>query len=60
LVKLLEKTTANVVVLAGCASSVSVPNKLTNDLVVITTASGRDGKTHPGPGRGRSPRFCSR
>jgi hypothetical protein len=46
LVKLLEKATANAVVLAGCATSVSVPKKLKNDIVVITTDSGRDGKTN--------------
>lgn len=45
LVTTLEKAKANIVVLAGCATSASVKAKLKNDVIVITMASGQDGKT---------------
>jgi hypothetical protein len=46
LVALLEKAKANIVILAGCSTDACVPRKLKNDVIVITTASGRDGVTH--------------
>jgi hypothetical protein len=46
LVALLEKAKANIVILAGCATDACVPKKLKNGVIVITTASGRDGVTH--------------
>jgi hypothetical protein len=46
LVSLLKKANANLVILAGCATDASVPSRLKNNVVVITTASGRDGVTH--------------
>ncbi len=46
IVSLLKKAKANIVILAGCATDACVPSKLKNDVIVITTASGRDGVTH--------------
>jgi hypothetical protein len=46
LVSLLEKAKANIVILAGCATDACIPSKLKNGVIVITTASGRDGVTH--------------
>jgi hypothetical protein len=46
LVGLLEKAKANIVILAGCATDACIPAKLKNGVIVITTASGRDGVTH--------------
>lgn len=46
LVTLLEKASANIVILAGCATDACVPKKLKNGVIVITTASGADGTTH--------------
>jgi hypothetical protein len=46
LVDLLENAKSNIVILAGCATDACVPRKLKNDVIVITTASGRDGVTH--------------
>jgi hypothetical protein len=46
LVALLEKASANIVILAGCATDACVPKKLKNDVIVITTASGADGTTN--------------
>lgn len=46
LVKLLEKASANVVVLAGCSTKASVPKQLKNDIVTITTDSGSNLVTH--------------
>jgi hypothetical protein len=46
LVALLEKAQAKIVVLAGCATDASLGSKLKNGVIVITTASGRDGETH--------------
>jgi hypothetical protein len=46
LVALLEKAQARIVVLAGCATDTSIRSKLKNEVIVITTASGYDGKTH--------------
>lgn len=43
---LLEKASANIVILAGCGTSACVPKKLKNDVIVITTASGADGTTY--------------
>ena len=46
LVSLLEKAKANIVILAGCSTDACIPSKLKNGVIVITTASGRDGVTH--------------
>lgn len=46
LVSLLEKAKANIVILAGCATDACIRAKLKNSVIVITTASGRDGVTH--------------
>lgn len=46
LVSLLEKARANIVILAGCATDACIPSKLKNGVIVITTASGRNGVTH--------------
>lgn len=46
LVSLLEQGKANIVILAGCATDACIPHKLKSNVIVITTASGRDGVTH--------------
>ena len=46
LISLLEKAKANIVILAGCATDACIPAKLKNSVIVITTASGRDGTTY--------------
>ena len=46
LISLLEKAKANIVILAGCATDACVPAKLKSNVIVITTASGRDSVTH--------------
>ncbi len=46
LISLLEQAKANIVILAGCATDACVPKKLKSNVIVITTASGRDSVTH--------------
>jgi hypothetical protein len=46
LVSLLERAKSNIVILAGCATDACIPKKLKNGVIVITTASGRDGVTN--------------
>jgi hypothetical protein len=43
---LLEKASANIVILAGCSSNVLVTKPLKNDIVTLVTDSGRDGLTN--------------